>query len=82
MEIVSLSTLFLSIWQHNSLRTTLIFLQNMIGIIKMLEFLIDNIYVKFSKHVFQQEVGVPVGTNCVPLLAALFLYGGFIIIGG
>ena len=40
----------------------------------MLGFLIDNIYVVFGDHVFQQSVGIPMGTNCAPLLADLFLY--------
>jgi hypothetical protein len=43
---------------------------------KMLEFLIDNIYVHVvvRGHVFQQSIGIPMGTNCAPLLADLFLY--------
>ena len=40
----------------------------------MHEFLIDNIFVFFSGRVFQQTVGVPMGTNCVPLFADLFLF--------
>jgi hypothetical protein len=43
-------------------------------IINMLEFLIDNIFVIFGGRVFQQTVGIPMGTNCVHLLADLFLY--------
>ena len=43
-------------------------------IIKMLEFLVDNIFVVFAGKVFQQTVGIPMGTNCVPLLADIFLY--------
>jgi hypothetical protein len=43
-------------------------------IINMLEFLIDNIFVIFGGRVFQQTVGIPMCTNCVPLLADLFLY--------
>ena len=43
-------------------------------IIKMLDFLIDNIFVTFGGRVFQQTVGIPMGTNCAPLLADLFLY--------
>jgi hypothetical protein len=43
-------------------------------IINMLEFLIDNIFVMFGGRVFQQTVGMPRGSNCVPLLAELFLY--------
>ena len=40
----------------------------------MLGFLVDNIYVVFGDQVFQQTVGIPMGTNCAPLLAHLFLY--------
>jgi hypothetical protein len=41
---------------------------------KMLEFLIDNIHVVVGGQVFQQSTGFPMGTNCAPLLADLFLY--------
>ena len=41
----------------------------------MLEILIDNIYVKFSGQIFQLIFGIPMGTNCIPLLADLCLYG-------
>ena len=40
----------------------------------MLEFLIDNTFVIFGGRVFQQTVGIPMGTNCAHLLADLFLY--------
>ena len=43
-------------------------------IIKMLEFQVDNIFVVFVGKVFQQIVGIPMGTNRVPLLADIFLY--------
>jgi hypothetical protein len=39
----------------------------------MLGFLVDNIYLVFGDQVFQQSVGIPMGTNCAPLLADLFL---------
>ena len=45
-----------------------------VEITKMLEFLIDNIYVVVGGQVFQQTVGIPMGRNCAPLLADLFLY--------
>ena len=45
-----------------------------IDIVRMLEFLIDNIFVEFGGLVFQQTIGIPMGTNCAPLLADLFLY--------
>ena len=40
----------------------------------MLEFLIDNIFVSFGGILFQQVVGIPMGTNCAPLLVDLFIY--------
>ena len=43
-------------------------------VIQMLEFLIDNIFVECGGQIFQQTVGIPMGTNCAPLLADLFLY--------
>jgi hypothetical protein len=36
--------------------------------------LIDNIFVSFGGTLFQQVVGIPMGTHCAPLLADLFLY--------
>ena len=43
-------------------------------VISMLEFLIDNMFVSFGGLMFQQVVGIPMGTNCAPLLVDLFLY--------
>ena len=43
-------------------------------VIKMLEYLIDNIFVEFGGRIFQQTIGIPMATNCAPLLADLFLY--------
>ena len=43
-------------------------------ICKMIEFLVDNIYVRFGRQVFRQMVDIPMGTNYAPLLADLFLY--------
>ena len=40
----------------------------------MIEFLVDNIYVRLGGQLFRQMVGIPMGTNCPPLLADLFLY--------
>ena len=36
--------------------------------------LIDNIFVQFGGCLFRQVIGIPMGTNCAPLLADLFLY--------
>jgi hypothetical protein len=43
-------------------------------IFNMLEFLIDNLFAMFGGRVFQQTVGIPMGTDCIPLLVDLFLY--------
>ena len=43
-------------------------------IINMLESLVDSMFVVFGRNVFQQIVGIPMGTNCAPLLADIFLY--------
>ena len=40
----------------------------------MIEFLVDNIYVRFGGQLFWQMLGIPMGTNCAPILADLFLY--------
>ena len=44
------------------------------NICKMVEFLMDNIFVQFGGRLFRQIIGIPMGTNCAPLLADLFLY--------
>ena len=43
-------------------------------IIQMLDFLIDNICVLFGGRLFQQTMGISMGTNCAPLIADLFLH--------
>ena len=44
------------------------------NICRMIEILIDNIFVQFGGRLFRQVIGIPVGTNCAPLLVDLFLY--------
>ena len=34
----------------------------------------ENIYVQFSDMVYQQILGIPMGTNCAQLISDLFLY--------
>lgn len=40
--------------------------------LKMLAFLIDNIDMILENQVFQQSVGIHIGTNCAPLLSDVF----------
>ena len=39
-----------------------------------LTFLLDNIFIRFGTKLYRQAVGIPVGTNCPPLVADLFLF--------
>ena len=34
---------------------------------------LDNIYIRFGTKLYRQIVGIPMGTNCAPLVADLFL---------
>jgi hypothetical protein len=40
----------------------------------ILGFLVGNVYVVVGGQGLQQSVSIPMGTNCAPLLANLFLY--------
>ena len=42
--------------------------------IKILQFLVDNIFVVLREKVFQQIGGIPMDTNSAPLLPGIFLY--------
>ena len=39
-----------------------------------LTFLLDNIYIRFGSKLYRQIVGIPMGTNCAPPVADLFLF--------
>ena len=34
----------------------------------------DNIYIRFGNKIYRQIFGIPIGTNCTPLVADLFLF--------
>ena len=36
-----------------------------------LTYLLDNIFIRFSSKLYRQIVGIPMGTNCAPLIADL-----------
>ena len=78
IKIFDLSTLYTTI-PHSNLKNKLRELVQLCFIKKndifnRLQFLIENIFVMFGGRVFQQSVGIPIGTNCAHLLADLFLY--------
>ena len=37
-------------------------------------YLLDNIYIRFGTKLYRQIIGVPIGTDCAPLVADLFLF--------
>ena len=39
-----------------------------------LTFLLDNIFIQVGTKLYRQVVGIPMGTNCAPLVADLFLF--------
>ena len=39
-----------------------------------LHYLLDNIFIRFGSKFYRQIVGIPMGTNCAPLVADLFLF--------
>ena len=39
-----------------------------------LHYLLDNIFIRFSSKLYRQTVGIPMGTNCAPLIADLYLF--------
>ena len=38
-----------------------------------LVYLLDNIFIRFGTKLYRQTIGIPMGTNCAPLVADLFL---------
>ena len=43
-------------------------------LVEMFNFLIDNIYIQIGSAVDQQTIGIPMGTDCAPLVVDLFLF--------
>ena len=39
-----------------------------------LVYLLYNIFIRFATKLYRQTIGIPMGTNCAPLVADLFLF--------
>ena len=37
-------------------------------------YLLDNTFIRFGSKLYRKIVGIPIGTNCAPLVADLFLF--------
>ncbi len=44
------------------------------NIFEIIDFLTGNIYVRLGDEIFRQILGIPMGMNCAPLLANLYLF--------
>ena len=44
------------------------------GVCDGLVYLLDNIFIRFGTKLYRQTIGFPMGTNCAPLVADLFLF--------
>jgi hypothetical protein len=43
-------------------------------IMKLVKYLVSNTFLRQNNSLYRQKVGIPMGTNCAPVLANLFLY--------
>ena len=43
-------------------------------LVEWTEYLIDNVYIKVGNNLYRQTIGIPMGTDCAPQLANLFLF--------
>ena len=64
---------------HRHFEATLppLFLESVIqskDVCEALIYLLDKIYIRFGTMLYRQIVGIPMGTNCAPLVADLFLF--------
>ena len=37
-------------------------------------YLLDKIFIRFGTKLYRQTIGIPMGTNCAPLVADLFIF--------
>ena len=56
---------------HNNMLHNLWSCQN---VCDALSFLLDNTYIRFGTKLYRQIVGIPMGTNCAPLVAHFLLF--------
>ena len=47
---------------------------NVHELIEAIYFIIDNSYITFQSYIYRQTIGIPMGTNCAPHLANIYLH--------
>ena len=71
VKFINVSTNFKASWSDKSrLKWSLEY----DDIVDLLKYLINNIYVKFRGSIYRQVIGIPMGCDCAPQVADLFLY--------
>ena len=45
-----------------------------VNLLVSVKFFIENIYIQVGNRIVRQTIGIPMGTDCAPLLANLFLF--------
>ena len=43
-------------------------------LMEYIKFLVDNVYISVGNRIYKQTEGIPMGTDCAPMLANLFLF--------
>ena len=71
-KFISVDHRYKAMWTTNKRRSWL--LLSCEDVEALLHFLLDNVFIQVGREVFQQCVGIPMGTNCAPLLAELLLH--------
>ena len=61
-------------WCKKKPKQTKMMYANKDELLAMLEYLLNNVYVKYRNKLFRQIIGIPMGTDCAPELANLFLF--------
>ena len=49
-------------------------LQSCQNVCEALVYLLDTIFIRYGSKLYKQIVGIPMGTNCAPYIADLFLF--------
>ena len=71
-KFISVDHRYKAMWTTNKRRSWL--LLSCEDVEALFHFLLDNVFIEVGREVFQQCVGIPMGTNCAPLLAELLLH--------
>ena len=61
-------------WAKKKPDKTNVMYLNKDDMLSLLEYLLNNIYVKYRDNIFRQVIDVTMGTDCAPNLANLFLF--------